>query len=175
MQVLTNPSEKSHSNRGPNVSRKTLAELVRCCLDGSASADERERFAFYSTTLLHASIAADRRWSLPREDLLKKYFELGDASAAARDLGISERTGRQWVADYARFVDGVQASQDRQSAADVACELICGRKRQHKPSFGPEPWHSRKMREKPGPVEPKPDDELVSDGGGCAGCPRRVG
>lgn len=168
MEVLTNARNSLHNKDEPGteLSLKGLAVLVRRVLKGTASADECELFAFLSGPLLEGSISSARLWSSQFDAVMREFFRLGNVAAAAQRCQVPERTAYEWVTKYAEFAGKVKASRSRRDAADVACALICDRKAQHKPSFGPEAWNSREVTRE----EPRGDGGQM-----CSGCPRRQG
>lgn len=161
---LTNGSGRSDTgDQWTEVSLKGLAELVKRFHDGSATAGECELFAFLSRDVLDGPLMASGQWSVSLERVLRDFFQSGDAKAAGAKHGVGAKTAQRWVGRFVDLASRVLQRKKAIEAAEVACSLICERKAQHSPSFGPDPWHSRSVTRQAD----------VMDGGMCSGCPRR--
>lgn len=167
---LTSGQNQSDINDGESLSLRKLASLVKRCNDGTASADDSGLFAFLRDELIEQSLMAAGVNPVQFERVIRAFFQTGNASESAATVGIHATTAQRWVTRFADLASRVQERRKVEDAADAACELICDRKRQHKPSFGSGKWSDRKIRNRPLNF----DSELEpADGGLCSGCPRR--
>lgn len=171
-EVLTNRAGQSDTETDAQaLSLRSLASLVKRFNKGAANAEDSELFAFLRDDVLEQSLAASSINPVSFEQLVRDFFLTGDAAESAGNVGIHERTAQRWVGRFVDLANLAIAGRKAAEAAEAACELICDRKRQHKPSFGPGKWSSRKLRTRP--LNFDPDLEPGSPGGLCSGCPRR--